>query len=98
MVQMSDLVQCQKHNYCNTIEYNIFDITLFFVHVKLRSTRSRLGGAVGIVIPSIMGEELAQGPHTGRPERYSNLQPSGGKAQNLSTEPPRPTILDLQMQ
>ena len=33
------------------------------MHAKLRSALSRLGGADAIVMQSIVGEELVQGPH-----------------------------------
>jgi len=35
----------------------------FLMHAKLRSALSRLGGADAIVMQSIVGKELAQGPY-----------------------------------
>ena len=81
-----------------TIQYNWSLISLFFlVNAKLRSAFSRLGGAEAIVMQSIVGEELAQGPYTWRPERDSNLRLSGRKEPNPTTEPPRPNCSNMNL-
>jgi len=68
----------------NTRQYNklISDLCSFLVHAKLRSALSRIGGADAMVLQSIVGEELAQGPYVAA-KRYWNLQHSGRKAPNL---------------
>ena len=52
----------EKCQYFNTIQL-IFDIALLLVRAKLRSALSCLGGADAIVMQSIVGEELPQGPY-----------------------------------
>ena len=68
--------------------------TCIYLHAKLRSALSLLGGAVAIIMQSIVGEELAQGP-IGLSNGQCGIrtyEPLDGTP-NPTTEPPRPETI-----
>ena len=66
------------------------------MHAKLRSPLSRLSGADAMVLQSIVGEKLAQGPCVAA--RRAGFEPATLRTQGTdpTTEPSRPTSLGLQ--
>ena len=84
----------RERDYTFTVQYNrAYDwslISLFFlVHVKLRSTLSRFGGADAIVMQSVVSEELFQGPYVAARVGFgpATLRTEGTKPYHWATMP-----------